>query len=341
MLPQKVAAQAVTVGPLAATPSIPVDAPWALAIASVGVCAGVAWLARKGLIASALLRSCVLAVMGLGLGGVAIFGSAVQAQLAAVQRDFTQPAGETQAIPVQATGMAPDGSPLGFVPVEYTNRAGRPLGVIRITQPTWNTCFPLGIPTPLPTTPASPGAACTVGSTLGPNGVCRVDVAQLCAAAAATVLGHQPSSLVADTDNVAPGGSVSGNVLSNDADADAPLLVASYVAHGSTVLAGTTTDVPGWGRLVIHASGAYTFAAAAPYGSTSPTVITYRTHTGATSTLTIAVQAHNRAPVAQNDTVAVPSGGSAVVSVRGNDTDPDGDALTVTAVTQGGGVVPW
>lgn len=43
----------------------------------------------------------------------------------------------------------------------------------------------------------------------------------------------------------------------------------------------------------------------------------------------------NEAPVAVNDTITVLEGDTTILSLTANDTDPDGDALTVTAVTQG------
>jgi hypothetical protein len=43
----------------------------------------------------------------------------------------------------------------------------------------------------------------------------------------------------------------------------------------------------------------------------------------------------NRLPVANNDTATVPPYGSVDINVLANDTDPDGDSLTVTNVTQG------
>src|SRR5690606_37914225 len=53
------------------------------------------------------------------------------------------------------------------------------------------------------------------------------------------------------------------------------------------------------------------------------------------STVNIGVNAINHAPTANDDTAITDEGIAVAVAVRGNDTDPDGDSLTVTGVTQG------
>ena len=49
----------------------------------------------------------------------------------------------------------------------------------------------------------------------------------------------------------------------------------------------------------------------------------------------LAVAQVNDAPVAAGDAVSTPEDTAVTIPVRGNDTDVDGDGLTVTAVTQG------
>jgi Bacterial Ig domain/Fibronectin type III domain len=51
--------------------------------------------------------------------------------------------------------------------------------------------------------------------------------------------------------------------------------------------------------------------------------------------LTVTVPASNRPPVAVADTATTPAGAPVTISVLANDSDPDGDPLRITAVTQG------
>ncbi|AOG24436.1 Ig-like domain-containing protein [Acidovorax sp. RAC01] len=330
-------AQVIVVAPMAAAVAIPVDRPLGLLLAALGICALTAWCIRKGFIAPSVLRSWFAAALLAGGGSLVFWGDEVLAQLQELQRSFTQAGGETVAIPVQTTSLGAGGEPLGFLPVVFSNQSSGTLRASSITTPAWNTCFPLGIPSPLPVTPARPGTPCSVGTSLNPGAACWVDVAQLCASAAIATQGSQPSQLGADVANVVEGILANGNVLTNDTDADGALLVASYRVNGSLMptAAGLTTSVAGWGSFAIQADGSYTFTAATPFTGINPVVITYTTQTGASSTLTATVQAANRPPVAVADVATVNAGGSVMVAVRSNDTDPDSDPLTVTAVTQG------
>ena len=51
--------------------------------------------------------------------------------------------------------------------------------------------------------------------------------------------------------------------------------------------------------------------------------------------MTVTVTCVNDAPVADDDTATVAEDGTVNVTVLANDTDPESDTLTVTAVTQG------
>ena len=53
----------------------------------------------------------------------------------------------------------------------------------------------------------------------------------------------------------------------------------------------------------------------------------------ATAKVTVTVQS-NRPPVAKDDSASVAPGGSIMIDVLSNDSDPDGDTLTITGVTQ-------
>lgn len=331
-------AQTITAG--AVTPSaIPVDNPGALLLLALAMAGCMGWMLRKkGIVSASTLRSAALGAMAVLLGALMVWGDDVQAQLQELQDAFNQPGGQTLNIPVQSTGTALDGSPAGFLPVVYTNQSPSSLRIVDITKPVWSTCFPLGIPSPLPVTPARPGTACAVGAVLPTGGACWVDVAALCASAAAAVQGSQPSNLQADAASITAGAQATGNVLSNDQDPDGPLLVASFTYQGTRHPAGASATVAGHGTLSMQSNGAFVFNAATPFTGASPLVVTYTVHAGASSTLSITVIPAvpvNQAPVANNDVATVNEGDSVAVSVRANDTDADGDSLLVTSISQG------
>ncbi len=132
-------------------------------------------------------------------------------------------------------------------------------------------------------------------------------------------------------------------LLSNDSDVDGDTLsVTGFTVDGSSYAAGATASLAE-GNLTINADGSYTFVPAADYNGPVP-VATYTVDDGNggtdTATLTIAVTPVNDAPVATDDanstaedttlTVAAASG------LLANDTDIDGDTLSVTDFTVGG-----
>lgn len=327
-------AQSITVAPLAAvTPTaIPVDHPGALVLLALALGACLVWGVRKGRISLVGLRAWAMGGAVVVTAATAVWGERVQAQIQELQEAFNQAAGETLTVPVQATALGADGAPQGFLPVVYRNQTSVRLKITGITDPVWNTCFPLGVPGAIPSTAPRPGSACAVGATLEAGDSCWVDVAQLCAEAADTVRGSHPSVLVPDTVKVALGGQGTGNVLDNDTDADGPLTVTRFTYEGQTLAAGSSRTVAGRGTLALQPNGAFTFQADAGYSGSYPLVIGYATQTGASSTLSISV---NRAPVAHSDTAATSAATPVTIAVRSNDTDADGDSLTVTGVSQG------
>ncbi len=132
---------------------------------------------------------------------------------------------------------------------------------------------------------------------------------------------------VANTDSatVAEDGTVDVAVLGNDTDVDNDTLSVASVTQGSH------------GQVAINANGTVKYTPAANYNG--PDSFTYTVSDGhggtATGTVSITVTPVNDAPVASSDSVTVAEDGTVTVPVLANDTDVDGDTLTVTAVTQG------
>ncbi|HTF96068.1 MAG TPA: retention module-containing protein [Cellvibrio sp.] len=117
---------------------------------------------------------------------------------------------------------------------------------------------------------------------------------------------------------------VSGQVIAQDIEAD--------------VLAYSVTTNPANGTVTLNpATGAFIYTPNANYNGSDSFIVTVNDGKGGTttSTVSIGVLPVNDVPVAGNDTAVVSENSSVVVAVRGNDTDADGNPLTVTAVTQG------
>ncbi len=112
-------------------------------------------------------------------------------------------------------------------------------------------------------------------------------------------------------------------VLANDTDIDSSTLTAVVVTG------------PAHGTLTLAATGGFTYAPAANFNGNDS--FTYRANDGAlnsnVATVAIAVTAVNDAPVAVNDSATTPEDTTATISVLANDTDVDGDTLSVTAVS--------
>ena len=124
-----------------------------------------------------------------------------------------------------------------------------------------------------------------------------------------------------------------GNVLANDTDKDGDTLsVTQFVIGGGTYAAGATATLAGVGTLVIHADGSFVFNPAANYNGPVP-VATYTATDGTaatTATLTLSVTPVNDAPIANDDIASTPINTPVTIAVLANDTDADGDALTVS-----------
>ncbi len=148
---------------------------------------------------------------------------------------------------------------------------------------------------------------------------------------------NSPPVLVADTRTITEGTlTATGNVLTNDSDPDGNTLsVTEFAVNGQLYTAGTTATLSGVGTLVINSDGSYTFTPVNGYTGTVP-VATYKVSDGLTTantTLTITVTPVNSTPDAVNDTGTVTEDVALMGNLITNDTDPDGDTLTMTGYT--------
>ncbi|MDZ4262981.1 MAG: Ig-like domain-containing protein, partial [Pseudomonadota bacterium] len=165
----------------------------------------------------------------------------------------------------------------------------------------------------------------TVEDPLGATATATVNV---------VVNANAPSVLVQDLGSGPEDNDVTGNVLTNDTDADDTLTVASFQVAGlGSFTAGQTALIAGVGSLVMNTDGSYVFDPVANWNGAVPQV-TYTTNTGFSSTLNITVTPVNDAPIAVDDFYTInedevwsmPLPASALVA---NDSDPDGDSLRV------------
>ena len=111
-------------------------------------------------------------------------------------------------------------------------------------------------------------------------------------------------------------------VLANDTDVDGDSLTVTGATNGTH---GTTAA---------NANNTITYTPAANYFG--PDTFTYTISDGhggsASGTVSVNVQAVNDAPVAVTDNVTVSENGQITIPVVANDTDVDGDAITLTSV---------
>ncbi len=152
-------------------------------------------------------------------------------------------------------------------------------------------------------------------------------------------------TVVADAGAAVESSSGSGNVLTNDSDRDGDTLVVSAV-NGNA--GGVGSSVAGtYGHIQINADGSYTYNAdntaaidSAATGSHLTDTFTYTASDGhGGTTTTNVVITLDRAPTVVTDSANDTEGGTittnAAAGVLANDSDRDGDSLTVSAITGG------
>lgn len=129
-----------------------------------------------------------------------------------------------------------------------------------------------------------------------------------------------------DSASVVASETVDVQVRVNDSDPDGDPLSVTAV---SAVTGGGTATVMGGGSHVRYA------APATPGDKTFTYTLSDGQGGSAQATVAITVTPiANRPPIAVNDTADVERSSSVAIMVRANDSDPDGDPLTVTSVTQ-------
>ena len=161
-----------------------------------------------------------------------------------------------------------------------------------------------------------------------------------------TITGSNTAPVVTDeSGSVSRTSTISGNVLTNDTDVN--VLDGLSVVAVNSVGADVGNPVAGssGGIFTIGIDGDYTFDPGSDFddlaeSSSRVTYVEYDVYDGSggldTGRLSITVYAAaNTAPIVVDDEATIPANTAAVLDVLANDTDADGDTLTITAVTQG------
>ncbi len=137
---------------------------------------------------------------------------------------------------------------------------------------------------------------------------------------------------------------VTGNVLTNDTGSGTPaatLTLTNFTVAGvaGTFNAGQTASIPNIGTIQINSNGSYTFTPVANYNGTVPVISYLATDANGGSDigdLSISITPVNDAPVAFNETTSTPQDMPLIGNVLTNDTDADGNILSVITFTVGG-----
>ncbi len=260
---------------------------------------------------------------GVGVSGLAGTAASV---VAPAQSDLA--AALSVAPPVVQQGASPDVVLLAVVTnngastepdawAELTLPAGSSFGVLPAGCSAFGLVATCGFGTLAPGTQATAAIPATAlaGSlrTYGTN----TDPAPANNTATVTVITNQAPHAAADP-GAAPG---IIPVLANDSDPEGrPLTV-------------TITTPPVHGTAIVLADGTVSYTPAAGWAGNDPFTYTVTDPDGGAASAVVTVRTPNQAPLPIDDAAAVNTGGTVTVPVLANDSDPNGDALTVTAVT--------
>ncbi|MEC5127652.1 Ig-like domain-containing protein [Verrucomicrobiales bacterium BCK34] len=121
-------------------------------------------------------------------------------------------------------------------------------------------------------------------------------------------------------------------------------------SRNSTGTPGTEAGDNGYGDFTINANGTWSYSLDNANGSvnglavgeTITDTITYRATAGGgtdTETITVTIEGTNDGPVAVNDSYSVSKGSTVTIDPRSNDTDVDGDSLSITAIEDSTGTL--
>jgi len=129
---------------------------------------------------------------------------------------------------------------------------------------------------------------------------------------------------------------VTFDVRANDSDVDGDALAVIQI-NGSNIASGGSVAVTG-GSVRLNADGTLTFTPSANYNGNPSFSYTISDGHGGTATATVngTVNPVQDPPVAQNDSFTTPEDQAVTIAVLANDSDPDGDALTITQINSTG-----
>lgn len=136
---------------------------------------------------------------------------------------------------------------------------------------------------------------------------------------------NNPPFAVADNATTNFGAPVTINVLANDSDPDGdPLTVISVTAPSS-------------GNVVVNTNNSITYTPTTTFAITVTFTYTISDGRGGSASAQVAVVIGtpiNNPPIAVADNATTTAGGTVIINVLANDSDPDGDPLGVVSVTQ-------
>lgn len=146
------------------------------------------------------------------------------------------------------------------------------------------------------------------------------------APASATTLDNQAPIANADSTSVVNTATVTVNVLANDSDPEADALTVQTVTQGvNGSVSFTSTGLTYKPNSGFVGTDSFSYTIADSFGATATANVTVNV-TAAPVVVT------NNPPIAMADSITVVVGQTVIIPVLGNDSDPDGDALTITSV---------